>query len=46
MTIEDTKQGHIDRISVFNGFLRELHVGRRSKQSAVARKVPPMSNRL
>ena len=36
MTIEDTMQG---RIAVLNGFLRELHRGRRSKERAVAGKV-------
>lgn len=39
MTIENMIQGHLDRISLLDGFLRELHLGRRSKESAVARKV-------
>lgn len=39
MTIEDNIQNHIDRMSLLDGFLRLAHLGRRTKESAVARKV-------
>ena len=39
MTIENLIQSRIDRIFLLDGFLRELHLGRRTKESAVARKV-------
>lgn len=39
MTIENLIQSRIDRIFLLDRFLRELHLGRRTKESAVARKV-------
>lgn len=39
MTIENVIQGHLDRVSLLDGFLLELHRGRRSTESAVARTV-------
>lgn len=39
MTIENLMQSRIDRIFLLDGFLRELHLGRRIKERAVARKV-------
>ncbi len=38
MTIEDSINRHEDRIAQLDGFLRIAHLGRRSKESAVARK--------
>lgn len=39
MTIENLIQSRVDRIFLLDGFLRELHLGRRTKESAVPRKV-------
>ena len=39
MTLENMIQGHLDRIATLNDFLRLAYLGRRSKESAVARKV-------
>lgn len=39
MTIENLIQSRVDRTFLLDGFLRELHLGRRTKESAVARKV-------
>lgn len=39
MTIEDYIDIHEDRIAQLDGFLRLAHLGRRSKESAVARKI-------
>lgn len=39
MTIENLIQSRIDRIFLLDGFLRELHLCRRTKESAMARKV-------
>lgn len=39
MTIEHIAQIYIDRLALLDGFLRLAHLGRRSKEGAVARKV-------
>lgn len=39
MTIENLIQSRVDRISLLDGFLRELHLGRRTREIGVARKV-------
>lgn len=39
MTIENLIQSRVDRIFLLDGFLRELHLGLRTKESAAARKV-------